>query len=507
MEKKNSQTKDRLILKEIFNDDQIEALTRGSTPEARRGMTWSDATIETALQLKFLCGSGGYNLLLSKKLPFPSIRTLNRRIETLKVPPGILDEFFKFLKVKVEAMKDCNKICTLSFDEMSIVEGEKYDMNLNTLLGKITFPDKSFGSGLASKALVFMIGGISGRWKQIIAYYFTTSSTDPLKMKEIIIELLWRCKEIGIHVINITSDQAGGNQAVWKALGFGKKPYCFESEDFINSIPHPTNPSKKLYLVSDAPHAFKNLTQSLLNNRKIFLPPKFVEDYGLSSNVVDKEHLEILHEEQSKSVLKLAPRLRASNLNPQGFEKMRVGISSNLISKSVSAALTFLSNEKQDLTTSAAFVAVIDKWFEIITSRHYLTSLSIKNQSEQLIFLKNCIELFLTMKIGEKKHWKPCQTALILTTKSFIDIFKDLTENFNFEYVMGGRLSQDCVENLFSSVRSHAPKTTAFSFKMAIKNISVSLFLKTTNGNYQEDDRYYLSLLEQIRQQVIFLLF
>lgn len=44
----------------------------------------------------------------------------------------------------------------------------------------------------------------------------------------------------------------------------------------------------------------------------------------------------------------------------------------------------------------------------------------------------------LTMKIGDKKHWKPCQAALILTTKSFIDIFKDLKENHNCEYILGG---------------------------------------------------------------------
>lgn len=501
MEKTNILNKDRNLLKEIFNCDQVEALTRGNTANARRGMTWSDSTIESALQLKFLCGTGGYNLLLDKKIPFPSIRTLNRRIETLKLPPGILDEFFKLLKIKVGAMKELHKICTLSFDEMSIVEGQKFDVGLNTFLGQTTFPDSSCGSGLASKALVFMLGGIAGRWKQMIAYYFTTTSTDPIIMKEIIVELLWKCEEIGLHVINITSDQAGGNQAVWKLFGFGKKPYSFD--EFENSIQHPTNPDKKLYLISDAPHAFKNLTQSLLNNKKIFLPPKFVKENGLNSNVVNREDFDLLHEHQKLTPLKIAPRLRDCNINPQGFQKMRVGISKNLMSKEVSAALTFLSDEKVDLRPTAAFVTVVDKWFELVTGRHYFKSMSVKEQSEQIPFLESCIELFSTMKIGQRRHWKPCQTALILTTKSCIDIFRDLTENYNFEFVLGGRLSQDCVENLFSTIRARSPKTTAFSFKAAIKNISVSLYLKTSDGNYQEDDRKYFSFLEQLREQVI----
>lgn len=118
--------------------------------------------------------------------------------------------------------------------------------------------------------------------------------------------------------------------------------------------------------------------------------------------------------------------------------------------------------------------------------------MSVKEQGEQIL-LESCIELFSTMKIGQRRHWKPCQTALILTTKSCIDIFRDLTENYNFELVLCGRLSQDCVENLFSTIRARSPKTTAFSFKSAIKNISVSLYLKTSDGNYQEDDRKYFS--------------
>lgn len=499
MEKKQFENKDRDLLREVFNEDQIMALKRGNTPEARRGMNWSDKTIETALQLKFLCKESGYELLIKNKIPLPSLRTLNRRIESLKLSPGILDEFFQLLKVKVQEMKAHHKFCSLAFDEMSLVEGQRFDVGLSTILGPVTFPDSTFGEKCAKKALVFMVGGVAGRWKQIIAYYFTTSSTDPIKFKEIILTLIKKCEEIGLFVTSITSDQAGGNQAVWRAFGFGKIPYVNE---FVNAIPHPINPEKKLYLFSDAPHAFKNLCQSLLNNQIIVLPPEFVNDNSLSSNVVEKEHFTILLEHQEKSSLKIAPKLKVANLNPQGFEKMRVVSSTNLLNKDVGAALSFLaqSGSSDDLRTTATFVTVIDKWFEIVSSRNYATSLSVSNSTEKITFLESCIELFLKMKIGERGYWKPCQTALILTTKSCIDVYKDLVENAGYTFVMCGRFSQDCVENLFSSIRARSPKTTAFSFKTAIKSISVSLYLKTADGNYQEDDRNYLSFLEQIRQ-------
>lgn len=81
-----------------------------------------------------------------------------------------------------------------------------------------------------------------------------------------------------------------------------------------------------------------------------------MKENGLNSNVVNREDFDLLHEHQKLSPLKIAPRLRDCNINPQRFQKMRVGISKNLMSKEVSAALTFLSNEEVDLRPTAAFV-------------------------------------------------------------------------------------------------------------------------------------------------------
>lgn len=226
--------------------------------------------------------------------------------------------------------------------------------------------------------------------------------------------------------------------------------------------------------------------------------------HDLPSNLVEREHLEILHEAQSQTPLKLAPKFKNSNLNPQGFEKMRVPISSNVMSKDVGAALHFLSENggTPNMQTTSHFVKLMDKWFRILSSRHISTALCYKNMEkyqETISFLEGCIHLFENLKIGHNGYWKPCQTALILSTKSAIEIHKDLIDNFEYELVMMGRFTQDCLENLFSSIRSISPKTTAFSFKTALKLISVSQYIKTDNSNYSEDDRPHLSFLEQVR--------
>ncbi|EZA53771.1 hypothetical protein X777_06667 [Ooceraea biroi] len=70
--------KSQSIIKNIFNDDQIRALVNKSN----QGSKWSEKTIKKALRLKFSCGLNGYNELLGQRMPLPSVRTLQEKLET-----------------------------------------------------------------------------------------------------------------------------------------------------------------------------------------------------------------------------------------------------------------------------------------------------------------------------------------------------------------------------------------------------------------------------------------
>lgn len=122
-------------LDKMFNDDQKEALTRDT-----RGMLWSNASINKALQFKFACGGTGYNLLRENHFPLPSQRTLARRLENFKFDCGILEEVFEFLEHKVKNMTVMERQCSLVFDEMSISEGIQYDPSTEKNYGGVTFP-------------------------------------------------------------------------------------------------------------------------------------------------------------------------------------------------------------------------------------------------------------------------------------------------------------------------------------------------------------------------------
>lgn len=92
------------------------------------------------------------------------------------------------------------------------------------------------------------------------------------------------------------------------------------------------------------------------------------------------------------------------------------------------------------------------------------------------------------------KTWKPYQHAILVSTKSAIEITEYLLKCKKYEYVMLGRFTQDCVENVFSTIRSNQCKPNALQFKCLLKNLFVSQYTADIrNGNYDTDDGEYLS--------------
>ena len=84
----------------LFASDQIEAMGRGGM----RGVYWSTQTVKKALQLRFASGTTGYKMLLQQGHPFPSVRTLQRRMSNVNFQSGIIDDIFDSLSTKVSQM-------------------------------------------------------------------------------------------------------------------------------------------------------------------------------------------------------------------------------------------------------------------------------------------------------------------------------------------------------------------------------------------------------------------
>lgn len=438
-----------------FGEDQIKLFLG----EYKKIPIWSNETLKKAFKYKFACGTVGYEEI-ALDYPLPSLRTLRRRLENLKFESGILDEVFDFLKIKTDTFQNnLDKHCAIVLDEMTIAKGLIYNTSTHSYIGKATLVNMSGKFDDATHALVIMLAGIGIRWKQIVAYYYTSNSVDGSQLKPIIYEIIKRAEEIGLLVHSVTSDMGSTNLALWKACNISASKYS----KIFNSCPHPYDANRKLYYFHDTAHAFKNFKQGLLNNKFCIIDDKFVKKYGLPTNKILASHLKELCSIQEESLdfgLALAPKLKPKLLDSRNhFTNMKVSSATNVINHAVSSALNYVAKttNNTDYITTAWLIGYASKWFKLMSSRSTKSALG-KLYPEKfrnaIDFLEEFTEIISTMKVGKTSSWKPFQTGIIISTTSMIEITKYLLDHDNFQFVFGARFMQDCIENLFSVIRS-----------------------------------------------------
>lgn len=131
-----------------------------------------------------------------------------------------------------------------------------------------------------------------------------------------------------------------------------------------------------------------------------------------------------------------------------------------------------------------------------MSSRHPVLALSKvqpEKYAEAVNFLRGIIRVFQTIKIGRRADWKPIQTGVILSTCSVLDIAEELLDTGN-KFLLTSRLTQDCLENLFSLVRIRKPVPTPLEFKYALKMIrTAQFFTLPRTGSYEEDEGEFLA--------------
>lgn len=505
------------ILNTVFNDDQFDLLVRRTNNKGLQGIRWSNKTVEKSLKWRFICGGTGYDEI-RKTIPLPSQRTLSKKIENLKFEHGILFEVFELLQYKVTEMNYQDRECVIMTDEMAIEEGIDYDSSLKCLFGNVTFPNIT--NRKAKNGLVIMLAGIQSGWKAIVAYELTDSINNSLygiALKKMIVDIIKLAEDIGLRVHLNVNDMGPLNIKMWKEFGIKCKRVVGTNKtknpedlriELNASVDHPNQDINSvprfLHFMADVPHLFKNVCQSLINNRTFTLPEEIQLKYNLESAVLDFSSVEDIFETQSAfdSSLKLAPKLEAYKLQPTNFEKMKVKTSYHVLHKDVSSALRVMADEdpvkRPQYLSTAWFVDFINKWFYLMTSRSERNgALNPNNQesyAEAIGFLEETIEVFKVIIVGKRNCWKPIQTGLIISTTSVIQFQEYCFSQLNFKFLMTGRLTQDPLENLFCTVRIKQKKPSAVSFKNTLKVISIAqIITDSTYSSYDADDRTYFN--------------
>jgi hypothetical protein len=122
-----------------------------------------------------------------------------------------------------------------------------------------------------------------------------------------------------------------------------------------------------------------------------------------------------------------------------------------------------------------------------------LSKFNVDNYNDTIRFLNEVIELFSELKLAPnhlgKSVWKPMQTGVILTTKSILDLQDYFLNDQKMHYFLTSRVSQDCLENVFSQMRLKQAVPTALQFQQNLKMLSVSQYLQEVprSSSYEHD--------------------
>lgn len=167
--------------------------------------------------------------LLSKLFTLPSRKTLSSLLSKIPIKTGLDDTFLKVLGENVKQLKNKDKFCVILFDEVSLEAQLHYDHNIGSIMG---FEDNGRTQNFADHSLVFMIKGITKKYKQPISYTFCQSSTNKHDLANQIRMVIQAVTSVGLKVIASICDQGTSNSAGIRVLkNYTKEYYLRRNEN------------------------------------------------------------------------------------------------------------------------------------------------------------------------------------------------------------------------------------------------------------------------------------
>jgi len=362
-------------------------------------------------------------------------------------------------------------------DEMSIKDKIEFD-------GKHFHGLVDMGSGAhtdsdvvdhATNVLVFLAVGVNGHWKLPLGYFLIKglNGNERANLLRTCLELVF---ETGVIIHSITFDGAHSNLNMCTRLGAQ-----FDLRDPKFYFPHPMNHSQPVYLFFDACHMIK-LVRNTLGDKQILL--------NSNGDKIEWSFIKELYYKEKQEGLKVATKL--SHKHVYYFnEKMNVKLAAQVLSTSVSNALTFcesLDTKFKNSKPTAEFCKLMNDAFDILNCRSkfskstYNQALSLDTYNKYLCFTKKFEEYVygLTHIDGTRvvnSLRKTGFVGLVWGLKNLLSYYNLLKQN-NYEmgYVLSYKLSQDHLETFFSSVRSRCGynnNPSAKEFKTAYKKLLV----------------------------------
>lgn len=459
-----------------------------------RGRRYNSSFKQHCLAIYFANPKAYRNLAHKSKIfCLPSCNTLKKFTQHFYIDPGVQDNIFQILKLKVDSLAEINKYCIICIDEMSLKKHLFYNITRDKVIGFEDIGQSHSVELPAQNAAVVMVRGICQSWKQPLSYFFSHSTLKASDLLPIIKKTVRKLKTIDLKVVGLTSDMGSNFYKLSQLLNISTTQSYF------------TVDADKIFYIFDTPHLEKATRNNWLNNY-----------YIDGEKTGSWEYIEEFYNIDKKAQYRTAPKLTDIHINPNNFQRMKVKYATQIFSKSVSAGMTTLIS-LGSLSTAATFTAeFIERFntlFDILNSSKLYSSDSNKqaftNSREQATFLNETKDFLQRLKVIRKSDRKDITNTIksikcwIITINSVMQLFEYLQQQSSnsITFLLTRRLNQDCLENFFGVIRSqngNACNPTPIQFYYAFKKHFSVEYSKIDTGNCAADEDTILTKCQDV---------
>ena len=209
---------------------------------SKHGKQWSISENMLALS-KFYHSQNAYRLL-SKLFCLSLKSTLLRSL--WKSNLSVSDKVFDALNLKVANIPHIACQCAATFDEISLKSALVYNSHRDVIEGFENFGDLDQSKYMATHELVFMVRGLSSKWKQPVRYFLSSGPITGKMLQSLIRSCIDKLAKIGLSLNALICDQGSNNRQFIESL---EKVTC--DKPFI-TVGH-----KNIYVIYDPPHLLK----------------------------------------------------------------------------------------------------------------------------------------------------------------------------------------------------------------------------------------------------------
>ncbi|KAL4126973.1 hypothetical protein QTP88_011171 [Uroleucon formosanum] len=415
-------------------------------------------------------------------LPHP--RTLGKWYSNINCESGFTTEALNTLALKCRiTLKPV--YCALVMDEMAVRQHVEWDGT--NYHGYVNVGESICNETMekAKEALVFLVVALNEAWKIPVGYFLINHINSSQKS-----ELVSHCIDVltktGVTIVSLTFDGCPTNINMVKILGCGLYADNFNTSFKVDGV------ANTISIIPDPAHMVK-LIRNAFGEKRQFI--------DMDGGVIDFEYINKLLILQEDEGCHLANKLKKQHVF-YSRQKMKVKLATQLLSRSVSEALTFC-RDKLELPAFKdsgliKFIKYFNDAFDILNSRsinQYGKSKAIckKNIIEIKEFYEEFSNYIKKLKLVENKNGQITHVLILKSARKngflgFLICFESLNSLYNnylmpdlIDYICFYKLSQDHIELFFGTIRSHGghnDNPTARQFRSAYRKLLINAKIK-----------------------------